>query len=160
MTNHELTFSKIKEFLESHFPERISEYEDGTHLTLDSKNDEESSIWIELDEDGQLTVGFGISHLHYDPKYDDLNKGFNDFLRFLTCKKRRIDYYKGKFPFKNEYEFENENGTWENYGTSLTWAFPFWKKTTKKTTNQNGFINITKIESEIEKIKSTMHNTV
>ena len=103
MTNYELTFSKIKELLESHFPERISEFGNGTHLTLDSENEEESSIWIELDQSGQLTVGFGISHLHYDPKYDDLNKGFNDFLRFLTCKKRRIDYYKGKFPFKNEY---------------------------------------------------------
>uniref|UniRef100_UPI00404779FF hypothetical protein n=1 Tax=Mariniflexile sp. TaxID=1979402 RepID=UPI00404779FF len=160
MTNHELTFSKIKELLESHFPDRISETKDRTHLTLNSTNEEESSIWIELSQSGQLTVGFGISHLHFDPKYDDLNKGFNEFLRFLTCKKRRIDYYKGKFPFKNEYEFENENGTWENYGTSLTWAFPFWKKTVKKTTNQSGFINYTEIESEIEKIKSTMHNTV
>ena len=160
MTNHELTFSKIKELLESHFPDRISEFEDGTHLALNSENEEESSIWIELDEGGMLTVGFGIAHKHFYPKIDNLNDGFEEFLRFLTCKKRRIDYYKGKFPFKNEYEFENENGTWENYGTSLTWAFLFWKKTIKKTTNQDGFIDFTEIESEIEKIKSTMHNTV
>lgn len=160
MTNHELTFSKIKELLESHFPDRISEFEDGTHLALNSENEEESSIWIELDEGGMLTVGFGIAHKHFYPKIDNLNDGFEEFLRFLTCKKRRTDYYKGKFPFKNEYEFENENGTWENYGTSLTWAFPFWKKTIKKTTNQNVFIDFTEIESEIEKIKSTMHNTV
>jgi len=54
----------------------------------------------------------------------------------LTCKKRKIDFYKGKFAYRNEYEFENENGIWENYGTALTWAYPFWKKTEKKTTTQ------------------------
>jgi len=160
MTNHELTFSKIKEFLKSHFAERVSEFENGTHLTLDSENENESSIWIELDVGGQLIVGFGISHLHYDPKYDDLNKGFDQFLHFLTCKKRRIDFYKGKFPYRNEYEFENQNGIFDNYGTALTWAYPFWKKTTKKITAQNGFIDYEDIESEIEKIKNTMHNTV
>ena len=160
MTKNELTFNSIKELLKSHFPDRFSEFDNGTHLTLDSDNENESSIWIELNQDGQLTVGFGICHLHYDPKYDDLNKGFNDFLLFLTCKKRRIDYYKGNFRFKNEYEFENINGTWKNYGTASTWALPFWKKTIKKTTPQNGFINYAEIESEIEKIKNTMHNTV
>ena len=77
-----------------------------------------------------------------------------------ATKKRRVDFYKGKFRFKNKYEFENKNGTWENYGTASTWALPFWKKTVIKTTNQNGFINYTEIESEIEKIKSTMHNVV
>ncbi len=155
-----MTFNKIKELLKSHFAERVSEFEDGTHLTLNSENEEESSIWINLDQNGQLTVGFGISHLHYDAKYDDLNKGFNQFLHFLTCNKRRIDYYKGKFPYKNEYEFEKENGIYENYGTALTWAFPFWKKTVQKITTQNGFISYAKIETEIEEIKNTMHNTV
>lgn len=82
MINHKLTFSKIKELLKTHFPERVSEFENGTHLVLNSENENESSIWIELDESGQLTVGYGISHLHYDSKYDDLNKGFNKFLCF------------------------------------------------------------------------------
>ena len=158
MTNHELIFSKIKKLLKTQFSERVSEFENGTHLTLDSENENESSVWIELDESGQLTVGFGISHLHYDPKYDDLNKGFSQFLQFLTCKKRRIDFYKGQFSYRNEYEFENENENWENYGTALTWAYPFWKKTVKKTTTQNGFIDYAEIESEIEELKNTMHN--
>ena len=158
MTNHELTFNKIKELLKTHFSERVSEFENGTHLTLHSENENESSIWIELDESGQLTVGYGISHLHYDPKYDDLNKGFNKFLQFLTCKKRRVDFYKGKLIYRNEYEFEDENGNWKNYGTVLTWAYPFWKKTVKKTTTQNGFINYLDIKSEIEEIRNTMQD--
>lgn len=160
MTNHELTFKKIKELLKRHFSGTVSESENGTHLTLDSENENESSIWIEYDKSGQLTIGYGISHLHYDPKYNDLNKGFNEFLRFLTCKKRRIDFYKGKFRYRNEYEFEDENGNWKNYGTATTWAFPFWRKTVKKTTTQNGYINYAKIESEIEGIKKTMYNTI
>ena len=158
MTKHQQIFSEIKKLLKSYFPDKISEFENGTHLTLGSENEKDSSIWIELNQNGELIVGFGISHLHYDPKYDDLNKGFDDFLLFLTCKKRRIDYYKGKYRFKKEYEFENKNGTWENYGTTSTWTFQFWKKTIKKTNSQNGFINYKEIESEIEEIKGTMHN--
>ena len=160
MTNHELTFRKIKELLKSHFSERFSEFDEGTHLTLDSKNEEEESIWIELDKSGQLIVGFGISHLHYFPKYDDLNKGFNQFLYFLTCKKRRTDFYKGKFRFKSKYEFEKKNGGFETFGFTSTLPLRFWKKTTKKTITQNGFINYAEIQYEIEKIKNTMHNTV
>ncbi|WP_348636589.1 hypothetical protein QLS71_002500 [Mariniflexile litorale] len=90
MTNHELTFSKIKTLLETHFPERISEFEDGTHLTLNSESEEESPIWIELDEGGMLTVGIGIAHRHFYPKIDDLKEGFNEFLHFLTCRKKRF----------------------------------------------------------------------
>lgn len=160
MSNHELTFIKIKELLNNHFSERVSEFENGTHLTLDPENDNESSIWIEYDKNGQLTVGYGICHLHYDPKYDNLDKGFKEFLQFLTCKKRRIDFYKGKLVFRNEYEFEDENGNWKNYGTALTWFYPFWKKTVKKIKTQNGFIDYAEIESEIEEIKNTMHNNV
>ena len=158
MTKNELTFKNIKGLLKSYFPDSVSEFDKGKHLTLDSDKENESSIWIELDQNGQLTVGIGICHVHYDPKYDDLKKGFNDFLLFLTCKKRRIDSYKGTFCFKNEYEFEDTNGIWKNYGTASTWALPFWKKTIKKTTSQDGYINYAEIQSEVEKIKSTMHN--
>ncbi len=42
MTNHELTFKKIKELPKTHFSERVSEFENGTHLTLDSENENES----------------------------------------------------------------------------------------------------------------------
>jgi hypothetical protein len=158
MTNHELTFRKIKELLKTRFSERITEFENGTHITLESENENESSIWIEFDESEQLTVGHGISHLHYDPKYDNLNKGFSEFLQFLTCKKRRIDFYKDKWNYRNEYEFENRNGNWENYGTTRTLFYPFWKSTFKKTTTQNGFIDYEEIESEIAEIKNTMNS--
>ena len=160
MTNHELTFSKIKKLLETHFPERISEFEEGTHLTLNSENEDESSIWIELDEAGMLTVGFGISHRHFYPKIDDLNVRFREFLHFLTCRKKRIDYYKGKSQFKSKYYYEKENGTFENYGIVSSLNLSFWKKTTEKTITQNGFMNYEENKLEIEEIKNTMHNTV
>jgi hypothetical protein len=158
MTNHELTFSKIKELLKSHFAGRVSEFEDGTHITVDSEIEEDSSIWIELDISGQLIVGFGLSHLHYFPKFDDLNKGFTRFLHFLTCKKRRAAYLKGDKCYKVEYDFENKNGVYENYTTASNFIFSFWSKKTKKITIENGFINLSEIESEIEEIKNTMHN--
>jgi len=160
MTNHELTFSKIKELLKTRFPKRISEIENGTHLILNSENDDESPLWIELDEGGMLTVGFGISHKHYYPKIDDLNKGFNEFLHFLTCRKKRTDFYKGESQFKSNYDYELENGSFKSYGTASSFNFAFWKKTTEKSITQNGFIDYAVIESEIEKIKNTMHNTV
>lgn len=82
MTNNQLTYSKIKELLKNHFSERITEFENGTHLTLNSANGNESSIWIELDEGGILTVGIGIAYKHFYPNIDNLNDGFNEFCIF------------------------------------------------------------------------------
>jgi len=158
MTKHELTFSKIKELLESNFPKMISEFENGTHLTLNSENEDESPIWIELDEGGMLTVGIGAAHKHFYPNIDNLNEGFNEFLHFLTCKKKRTDFYKGESQFKSIYYYELKNGTFKNYGTVSNLNLSFWKKITEKTITQNGFVEYEEIESEIDNIKSTMHN--
>lgn len=158
MTNHQLIFNKIKELLFSHFPERVLEIENGNHLVLESENENESSIWINLDEDDQLIVGYGLGHIHYFPEFDDLNVGFNRFLNFLTCSKKRTEYIKGKFHCRIVYEFKNENGAWENYATIIDWFYPFWKKTKLKTTIQKGFISYEEIESDIEAIKRIMNN--
>lgn len=158
MTNNQLTYSKIKELLKNHFSERVTEFENGNHLTLNSENENESSIWIELDKGGILTVGIGIAHKHFYPNIDNLNDGFNEFLHFLTCKKKRTDFYKGDTIFKSIYYYELKNGTFKEYGTVSNLNLSFWKKTTERSITQNGYIQYEIIESEIKSIKSNMYN--
>ena len=81
MTNHQLTFSKIKELLKAQFSERVSEFENGTYLTLDSENENESSIWIELNKGGRfiitdLTKIIGILLILTLPAYVILKKKY------------------------------------------------------------------------------------
>jgi hypothetical protein len=102
MTQEYEIFIRIKKLLMTHLPEKIEVVEENI-ISVYSDSEKDSPIWIEFDtKGGDLTVGYGISHQHYYPDVDDLNEGFNSFLTLLTCKKLRIDYFKGDFIYKSK----------------------------------------------------------
>jgi hypothetical protein len=68
MEKHERIFEKIKEFLIRNFPKELIENEEENHISVG-----ETGIWI-MSDNRELTVGYGITHIHCDPKHDDLVK--------------------------------------------------------------------------------------
>ncbi|MDX1830475.1 MAG: hypothetical protein R3342_13125 [Lutibacter sp.] len=157
--NNKLIFNKIREFLKKHFPDNYKEskeYDECYHIVIESKEKEDLSIWFEFDiGKSELIVGYGFSHKHYGKRYDlEISKGLNQFLDILTSKKRRIYFYKGKTNFKNIYEIEDINGAYRNFGTSsMIFLYPFWKKTTKRITEQCELIKDVNTLIEIDKIR-------
>ncbi|UTW66223.1 hypothetical protein KFE94_16465 [bacterium SCSIO 12643] len=126
MKKHQLIFAKIKKLLIEQIGQDLNQYEEGTYLTIG-----DTGIWISVSE-SELTVGYGINHRHYHHEHDDINEAIDEFFDLLTRSKRITEYYKGEFVFKNKVEIENENGEFKNLSTSLTWLFPYWKKTQTK----------------------------
>jgi hypothetical protein len=146
MNKEEKKFLIIKSFLKTNYPKIYSEFEEGSYISISSEEYEDSSLWMELDNAGMLTVGLGLAHNHYYPNIDNSNERFNNFITFLTCKKRRTEYYRGNNVIKCEYEYVEENGLLKRYGSVSTLNFVFWKKTTKKVVLQNGFLKKCKVE--------------
>ena len=159
-----IIYNDIKGFLDKYFPDNYNEskeYEDCFHITVYSKEKEDSSVWFEFDiGNSELIVGYGISHIHYGKQYGiEISEGLNRLLDFFTTKMKRTDYYKDKVNFKNVYEMKRENGTYENLGTSsMLFLYPFWKKTTKKITEHSELIKDQNIKSELEKIREQINN--
>ncbi len=159
-----IIYNDIKGFLDKHFPDNYDEskeYEDCFHITVYSQEKEDSSVWFEFDiGNSELIVGYGISHIHYGKQYGiEISEGLNRLLDFFTTKMKRTDYYKGKVNFKNVYEMKRENGTYENLGTSsMLFLYPFWKKTTKKVTENSELIKDENIKTELEKIRERINN--
>lgn len=147
MKKHQLIFAKIKKFLIEQVDQNLNEYEEGTYLTIG-----DTGIWISVSE-SELTVGYGINHRHYHYEHDDINEAIDEFFDLLTKNKRITEYYKGEFAFKNKVEIENANGEFKKLSTSLTWLFPYWKKTQTKMEIVPGLIDHLKIEKEILEIK-------
>ena len=145
---HQQIFDRIKQLLSKQFGEELNEYEDGMHLTIG-----ESGIWISADE-MELTVGYGMNHRHYNPEYDNINDAVQEFFNLLTKKKRITAYYKGKFLYKTKAEIETDNGEFSELSTSLTWFFPFWKKTNEKVQIEKNIIDQELIEKEMTEIKN------
>lgn len=81
-------------------------------------------------------------------------------MHFLTCKKKKADFYKGDTIFKSIYYYETKNGTFKEYATVSNLNLLFWKKTTERSITQNGYIEYEAIESEIKSIKSNMYSNV
>lgn len=147
MKKHQVIFEKTKELLKRHFEEDLKECEDGAHLTIN-----DTGIWIASD-DRELTIGYGLTHNHYDPEYDDLNQAIERFFNLLTRRKRITEFLKVDFSYKHKTEIELYEGKYEQIGTAITWFFPFWKRTTKRITFENRLINFSVIEMEIEEIR-------
>ena len=91
MENHEIIFEKIKELLYKVFPNEISENKEENHISI-----EETGIWI-MSDSHELTVGYGMNHIHCNPKYDDLNEVVELFFNLLTMKKKITHYLKVNF---------------------------------------------------------------
>lgn len=132
----------------------LNEYEEGAHLTIG-----DSGIWISVD-DSELTVGYGMNHRHYHSEYDDINEAVNEFFNLLTGKKRITEFYKGKNTYKVKAEIEIAKGEFKELSTSLTWLFPYWKKTRTKTIIEPSLIDYTKIEKEILEIKNYAQHSI
>ncbi len=148
MKKHQLIFEEIKKFLSKQFGQDLKEYEEGTHLMIG-----DTGIWISVD-DLELTVGYGLNHIHYHCEYNDINQGVNHFFNLLTRKKRITLFYKGKFVYKNKVEIENSEGEFKELGTSLTWLFPYWRKTQTKIIIEPNLIDYSEVEKEIIEINN------
>ncbi len=148
MKKHQLIFDKIKKLLSEKFGTDLDEYEEGTHLSIG-----DSGIWISVD-DSELTVGYGMNHRHYHYEYNDINEAVDDFFNLLTRKKRITEFYKGKYAYKSKAEIENGIGEFKELSTSLTWLFPYWKRTRTKVKIEQNLIDYARIKKEILEIKN------
>ncbi|QGY44713.1 hypothetical protein GM418_13865 [Maribellus comscasis] len=148
MENHEIIFEKIKELLYKVFPNEIIENKDEKYLSI-----RETGIWI-MSDSRELTVGYGMTHIHCDPRYDDLNEVVELFFNLLTMKKKITHYLKGRFPYKHKTSLTIGDDEIYNLGTAMTWFFPFWKRTTTKVEYQDEIIELSEIENEVNEIKN------
>ncbi|MTI29321.1 hypothetical protein [Xanthovirga aplysinae] len=155
MKKHQVIFEKVKILLEKVLGEKLNihveEYDDGykeTHLTIN-----DTAIWISCD-DKELTVGYGLTHTHYDPQYDNIQMGIDRFFNLITKRKRITNFYKGNFSYKNKTEIVIDDSTYEDIGIAMTWLFPYWKKTKKEVIYEESLIDQSKIEVEIKEIKN------
>lgn len=148
MKKHEVLFFKIKDLLKANFGSDLKEFDDGTHLTVS-----DSGVWISCD-DSELTIGHGFTHNHYNPAFDNLSEAVENFFDLLTKRKRITSYYKGSFQYKNTTEFALSDSAYKHIGTSMTWVFPYWKKTKKKVKFIAPLIDSSTIWNEMEEIKN------
>jgi hypothetical protein len=102
----------------------------------------------------EITVGYGLSHQHFDIEHDNIYEAIEVFFNLLARKKRITQYYKGNYPFKNIVEIEDANGNLNVLGTRFSLLFPYWKKTRKEVKSLNGLIEFEKIKEEIQGIKN------
>jgi hypothetical protein len=146
MTDHQRIFLKIKDLLSNHVTLKTEVLDYGTHLEID-----EGEIWIQSDPN-ELTIGYGFSHIHYNPTHDNLRKGIERLFNLLTKRKRVTSYFKGDKIFKERTEIELQEGKFEHFGTTMKWLFPFWRRTTKEMSFQPPLIEFHKVENELKEI--------
>ena len=146
MKEHERIFEKLKNLITKHFPNRVEENANGMHLAIKG-----TGLWISFDPK-ELIVGYEMTHIHFNPEYDDLNESLELFFNLLTCKKKISKYYKGNFSYKHSVDLILGNNEIYNLGTAMTWLYPYWKKTRCKVETQNEIIELKLIENEINEI--------
>lgn len=154
MSHHLKIYDQIKSLLISQLGEEIEEYEDGMYLSIG-----DSGLWISADE-REMTIGYGFPHTHYDPKYDSIPDAVNEFFGLLTKRKQITEYFKGTKMFKYKIEYEKNDGNFATIGTTSTWLYPYWKKTTSRIRYEEPMIPEGKIEQEINKIKNYAQQSV
>ena len=160
MTYYQEIFKEIKDLLSKHVSVNVDNLDYGTHLTIDG-----TEVWLESEPD-ELTIGYGLSHVHYDSKHDNLREGIERLFNLLTKRKRITTYFKGDKIFKERTEIELQKDKFEHFGTTTTWLFPFWRRTTKNIQFQDPFLDFDKVENGIEEIykliraKRPVHNNV
>ena len=155
MKVHQVIFKKTEALLKKHLGDKLSiyvrKYNHGYIETNISIID--NDFWVSCD-DRELTIGNGLNHQHFNPEFDDINEIIEVLLNSLTKRKRITEYYKGKFHYKTKAELESKNGEFSELSTSLTWLFPFWKKTKEKVVIEKNIIDQKLIEKEINEIKN------
>ena len=150
MANHQEIFEKIKDLLSRHVQIKVDNLDYGTQLTI-----AETDIWLQSDPD-ELTIGYGLSHVHYDPRHDNLRQAIERLFNLLTKRKRITTYFKGDIIFKERTDIELQENKFEHFGTTTTWWFPFWRRTTTDIHFQEPIIEFNKVEKQIEEIYKLM----
>jgi len=148
MKNHQIIFEEIKVLLIQLFGSDLNKHDEDTHLAIG-----DTGVWISADEE-DLTIGSGMNHRHYHSKYDDISEAIDEFFNLLTCEKRITKYFKGEFNYKIKTEIANKNGEFKELSTSMTWLYPFWKKTKTKIETEQKLVDFKVIEKEYLKIKA------
>lgn len=151
MVDHQEIFKRIKDLLSRHATIKVYELDYETHLEID-----QTEIWMQSDPD-ELTIGYGLSHVHYDPKHDNLRKAIESLFNLLTKRKKVTTYFKSDKIFKERTDIELQLNRFEHFGTTMTWFFPFWRRTTKEIQFQDPLIEISKVENEIKEIFKLMN---
>ena len=146
MVDHEQIFIGIKDILSRHTTVKIDEVDYGTHLTI-----EQTGIWMECDRQ-ELTIGYGLAHVHYDPKYDDLRLALDRLFNLLTRRKRITLYSKRDQVYKEKTELHLGDDRFEPLGVAMTWMFPFWQRTTTTVRFEEPLIEYSKIENDIKDV--------
>ena len=150
------------------FVKRIKKYESILNNHIENKTTWVEENWFQIEnlyeDDSIITIRFvfdeirveiGIVQECYSDKYEgmEFENGFSKFLKLLSCKIKRQEHIKGKYPFKVNYYFEN-NGVFELFGTAMTHiSFKFWKKTLIKTNIQKPIVESDLIIKELNEIK-------
>lgn len=143
MNTHEEIFDKIKLLLWKYLPELLEQEDDGMYLAIRN-----TGVWVSLSS-RELTIGYGMTHIHYDAEYDDLSDALQFFLNLLTCKRKVTKYYKGSFFYKNKVELLLTDGAVYDVGVTMTWLFPYWKNTRCEVEIQDEIINRNEIDNEL-----------
>jgi len=148
MKKQQIIFTKVKDVLKQHLKAEINEYENGSYLSIG-----DTGIWISFDEQ-ELTIGYGFSHTHYNPEFDNMLESVSEIFDLLTKRKKVTVYYKGTFQFKNKSEIEISENEFKYIGTSMTWLYPFWKRTKEIVIYFDKLIDETSIQKEMNEIKT------
>lgn len=148
--------NRIKKYeliLENHIANEMIWSNENDWFQIEPLNANDSIISINFQFD-EIRVGIGTVTEYYSDKYDGMGyeKGFSKFLKLLSTKIKREDYFKGKSHYKSHYTFLN-NENYELFGTEMTWAFKFWKKTTIELNIQNPIIESEIIKKQLNEIK-------
>ncbi|MCH2194916.1 hypothetical protein [Kordia sp.] len=150
MKPQQLIFEKIEQFLKEGFEELLVFYDNGKHISV-----EETGLWIAVDE-SELTIGFEENYRQFNPEWEDISNAVTMFINILTKQKRITQYRKGSFIFKTKLEVEDENENFKYTSTSMTWLFPYWRKTTQKISFIEPIIQYKKVAKELEILQESI----
>ena len=110
------------------------------HIESNDKNHSTISIRYEFDE-----IRIGIDHFkeYYSDKYEEgrrYNDGFCRFEEILYSRIKKRSRFKGNFYLGIDYLVE-KNGVFGKFASSMSWVFPFWRKTRVEEFIQNPILS-------------------
>ena len=115
------------------------------HIEPNDENYYSVSIRYEF---GEVRVGIDHFKEYYSDKYEEgrrYNDGFSRFEEILYSRIKRQAKYKGRFPFRLDF-LVDKNDKFEMFASSVSWFFPFWRKTRIEEFIQNPILKKKDIE--------------
>ena len=155
MKPNQYLFEKFSILLKEEFHQGIKKYDDGNHIAVG-----DTGLWISLNKK-ELTIGYGLNHIHYNFDYASMEDVIDTFFLLLTKRKKITNYSKGSRNFKTKVEIEIDNEETLDLGTTATFPLQFWKKTESQISYQNELLKTENItEKWKELINYAQQNTV